>query len=215
LWNGQRWGLWREQVCAVHRSFLSILSTKQPKTTLIDCLGYDMFVLPGASLISREAFDSVGGFDECLVGYEDDDLFLRMFCAGYDSIYLNEPLTRWRIHHTSTSYTERMAESRMIYFRKLLSHFPDEIWCNRFYARDVIAPRFLHTVIQDYRLSLLKHDTIMMRRALGDAMDIIPHLRWQRRWMLAAIPLLKIATVGRLAMAFRRLFPVLRRLMPI
>ena len=36
-------------------------------------------IVPSAALISRAAFESVGGFDERLVGYEDDDLFLRMF----------------------------------------------------------------------------------------------------------------------------------------
>ncbi len=54
-----------------------------PKRRLLSCLGEDMFILPSASLISRKAFEAVGGFDERLSGYEDDDLFLRLFRAGY------------------------------------------------------------------------------------------------------------------------------------
>jgi GT2 family glycosyltransferase len=68
------------------RSFLTRLPTAHPKRSLIECLGQDMFVVPSASLISRKAFQAVGGFDESLSGYEDDDLFLRMFRAGYDNV---------------------------------------------------------------------------------------------------------------------------------
>ena len=57
-----------------------------------------MHVLPSAVLIAREAFEAVGGIDERLSGYEDDDLFLRIFGAGYDNVYLNERLSKWRIH---------------------------------------------------------------------------------------------------------------------
>ena len=79
------------------RSFLTTLGSQHPKRDIFACLKQDMFILPSASLISREAFDAVGGFDERLSGYEDDDLFLRLFLAGFDNEYIDTPLSQWRI----------------------------------------------------------------------------------------------------------------------
>lgn len=132
------------------RSYLSNLSTKHPKKHIHDCIGQDMFILPSATLINRKAFDAVGGFDEQLCGYEDDDLFLRIFRGGYDNIYVDKPLSQWRIYPGSTSYTPRMTRSREIYTRKLLALFPDDAKRVRFYARDLIIPRFGEHAVREY-----------------------------------------------------------------
>ena len=134
-------------------SFLTTLGSQHPKQDLFSCLRKDMFVLPSASLVSRKAFEKIGGFDENLSGYEDDDLFLRLFRAGYDNVYLQEPLSKWRIHTTSASYSPRMARSRMKYVRKLLNEFPDDPARNRFPARDVLAPRFFPHLIHEYTVA--------------------------------------------------------------
>ena len=60
----------------IFHQFLRTLPTQHPKRSLFSALQDDMFVLPSASMIARKAFDAVGGFDERLSGYEDDDLFL-------------------------------------------------------------------------------------------------------------------------------------------
>ena len=54
-----------------------------PKRDVIEMLSRDMYVLPSAALISRKAFNAIGGFDDQLTGYEDDDLFLRLHCARF------------------------------------------------------------------------------------------------------------------------------------
>ncbi|HVC60493.1 MAG TPA: glycosyltransferase [Acetobacteraceae bacterium] len=138
----------------VVRSLLRMMPSAHPKRDVFTCLTMDMFVLPSASLISRKAFEAVGGFDENLMGYEDDDLFLRLFRAGYDNIYLDIPLTQWRIHTGSSSYSRRMSESRAIYFRKLLASFPDEPQRRRYFARDCLAPRFFPKLASDYLVAL-------------------------------------------------------------
>jgi glycosyltransferase involved in cell wall biosynthesis len=90
----------------VFQRFLDVVPTPQPKTTLHQqCLEHDMFILPGASLVSKEAIKAVGMFDERLSGYEDDDLFTRLFMACYDSIYINKPVTKWRLYTSSTSFS--------------------------------------------------------------------------------------------------------------
>jgi glycosyltransferase involved in cell wall biosynthesis len=60
--------------------------SRHPKESLRQCLETDLFILPGASLVTKEAIVKAGMFDERLSGYEDDDLFLRMFLAGYGNV---------------------------------------------------------------------------------------------------------------------------------
>jgi GT2 family glycosyltransferase len=61
-----------------------------------------MFMVPNASLVLKDGIKSVGYFDELLTGYEDDDLFIRMFLAGYRSVYINDVVTKWRIYNLSS-----------------------------------------------------------------------------------------------------------------
>jgi glycosyltransferase involved in cell wall biosynthesis len=140
------------------RNFLDTMPAPHPKKDIYDCIRHDMFVLPSAALISRAAFDDVGGFDERLCGYEDDDLFLRIFVAGYQNIYLNLPLSKWRIYSGSTSYSPRMAQSRSVYVRKLLQMFPDDQKRARFYRRDIIEPRFLQNANSQLTIALQRGD---------------------------------------------------------
>src|SRR5216684_4064530 len=151
----------------VNKRVLHLLSGENPKRSLAGCLSRDMFILPSASLISRGAFEAVGGFDERLCGYEDDDLFLRLFRAGYDNIFIDEPLSKWRIYQTSTSYTSRMARSRIIYAIKLFEQFPNNRAQRRYWCRDCLAPRFLSPTLGDYVRALERRDVEMFRTAVA------------------------------------------------
>ena len=150
------------------RATLSGSPEIHPKMRLDDCLGQDMFILPSASMIARAAFDAVGGFDEELCGYEDDDLFVRLFVAGYRNAYIEIPLGQWRVYASSTSYTPRMARSRMLYAHKLLNSFPDQPVLSRFFARDLIAPRFLRQVVDATRTALRTGDLEIVCKCLED-----------------------------------------------
>jgi glycosyltransferase involved in cell wall biosynthesis len=127
---------------AIVRTSVVSHHSKHPKTTLYDILSADMFILPSASMISRKAFERVGGFDEQFMGYEDDDLFVRLFRAGFSNYFTPKAVTVWCIHTESTSYGIRMARSRLRYFRKLALMFPDDPMKSRFYFRDALLPRF-------------------------------------------------------------------------
>jgi glycosyltransferase involved in cell wall biosynthesis len=142
----------------IARAILSDEDGRHPKRTLIACLREDMFVLPSASLISRAAFESVGGFDEQLRGYEDDDLFLRLFHAGFDNVYLDKPLSQWRVYPSSASYSPQMAKSRLAYATVLLNRFPDNPARNRFFARDLVAPRFHPQMVAECTKALRSGD---------------------------------------------------------
>ncbi len=133
---------------------LSALGIAHPKRAIYDLLYEDMFILPSASLVLKSAFEEIGGFDERLMGYEDDDLFLRLFRAGYAHEYIPEALSQWRIRHDSASYSDRMAQSRDIYARKLIEAFPDEPLMARYYKRDCIGPRFYNNALRQYLKSM-------------------------------------------------------------
>jgi len=120
-----------------------------PKHSLHDLIRNDMFVLPSASLINVDAYKSVGGFDEQFTGYEDDDLFLRLFRHGWTNTFIDKPVTVWCIHSESTSYSVKMCRSRFKYLRKLSAEFPDDLAKSRFYFRDLIVPRFGPLIVAD------------------------------------------------------------------
>jgi len=115
---------------------------EHPKTTLIGCLKEDMYILPSATLISKSAFQSVQGFDERLRGFEDDDLFLKLFCAGFKSVYIDKALSGWRIHSQSSSASVSMLISAQVYYDKLIEAFNNKTEAHRDLVVDVIAPRF-------------------------------------------------------------------------
>jgi glycosyltransferase involved in cell wall biosynthesis len=200
-----------EQGRMVYKKFLTTLGAPHPKLDLFTCLDRDMFVLPSASLISRQAFEEVGGFDERLSGYEDDDLFLRMFRAGYVNIYLNTPLSQWRLYTGSSSYTFRMARSRMVYAAKLIAAYPDQVDMDRYFARDVIAPRFLPDVLADFNKGLKLHDRAKHEHAVADLKFLITHLRLRQRlsWRLV-LPFLSCYSVARGLRQVARSVSVLR-----
>lgn len=190
----------------VARSILETTPNQNPKRDLFGCLRQDMFVLPSASLVSRKAFEEVTGFDERLMGYEDDDLFLRLFRAGFDNAFVTEPLSQWRIYPSSSSYSPRMARSREIYARKLLDEYPDDVERNRYFARDLVAPRFFAQMVGEYRRALQNGGKDEIRSALHN-------MRWMsrslggRRRVGAAILLLLVAyrPLARLLFRWRRI----------
>lgn len=161
----------------VFQRCLDFVPTPQPKTSLQQCLEHDMFILPGASLVSKEAIKAVGMFDERLSGYEDDDLFTRMFSACYNSIYIDEPVTKWRLYSSSTSFSDRMAKSRMIYFRKQIELYPYDPVLILHWGRDIIGPRFMKLAHNDFVLATRSRDLEKIERAWSDVEEIAPILK--------------------------------------
>jgi len=183
---------------------------EHPKRRLIRCLSENMLITPGASLIRRSAFEAVGGFDERLSGYEDDDLFLRLFRAGYDNVFLDRALSQWRIFEGSSGHSHRMYVSAMIYMDKLLNEYPDDLFRGHYYGRDVIAPRFVQTMLMIYCRSVRNRNAAQCREAASFLRQIVPHLRWRSRLALSAsIPFMGSPSAGRVLLASR---PILTRI---
>lgn len=138
----------------VTHSYIQTADLPHPHRNLIELLSADLMVIPSASLIRASAFHQVGGFDEQLVGYEDDDLFVRIFRAGWRSTFVREPLTKFRIHATSSSAGARFRESRLRFLAKLAEDVPDDPRMHRYYVRDLVAPRMFQITLADYALAL-------------------------------------------------------------
>jgi glycosyltransferase involved in cell wall biosynthesis len=199
----------------IARCCLRFLPLPNPKRDLFGCLAMDMFVLPSASLVSRKAFEAVGGFDETLSGYEDDDLFRRIFLAGFENHYIDEGLTRWRIYSSSSSYSARMAESRMRYFRKLLAEFPDDPRRDRFFARDFLAPRFFPALVREYTYALRYGDRTAVRTALDNLRFVARRHKWKQRLVMSLLlPFLRVPFLPRtLLPVMPGVSPVMRKLL--
>ena len=145
--------------------------------------------MPSATLVSRVAFDAVQGFDSQFMGFEDDDLFLRIFRKGFSNHYLDRAVTVWCIHTESTSFGIRMIRSRYKFFKKLAQSFPDEPARNRYYLRDYLMPRFgklfVDHAIQaikldnEYRAEMFEHLDDYTRMVVGN-----PYVGWRAKTKL-------------------------------
>ncbi|MDX7952284.1 glycosyltransferase family A protein [Lichenihabitans sp. Uapishka_5] len=196
------------------RQFLRTRPTAHPKRTVEACLRDDMFVLPSASLISRTAYEAVGGFDERLIGYEDDDFFIRLLDGGFDNVFIDRPVTLWRIYPHSTSYSPHMGRSRMIYLRKVLQAYGARpAGAGGTLARTAIAPRFVKALLGEYARAGRRHDDAGMEAALDAMRDLLlPHMAGLAglalRLMIGALRMHgfgRIATQGRFGIARRLL----------
>ena len=183
LWHADEAG------SVISLSILSDTRCEHPKKNIKEMLSNDLFILPSASLISLCAFKDVGGFDEQFMGYEDDDLFLRLFRQGWSNHFINEPVTAWCINEHSTSYSYKMAVSRNKYFKKLLANFPDSIFNGIYYSRDLIIPRFVQMTLSEMikycknpdsnthiYIDVLREFISILKNANADRTDVITEI---------------------------------------
>ncbi|MHB1643950.1 MAG: glycosyltransferase [Acidithiobacillus sp.] len=153
-----------------------------PKTNIISLLGVNAFVLPGTMLVDREQFLSIGGFNESLSGYEDDELALRFFQKG-GLVFIEKPLIQWRIYQESYSYSERMDKSFSKYFEILLESYPDDKNQGEYWVRDQIAPRFYYGWLHSFRMALIKNDKNQASRAREGLAIISKYLSFKKKFI--------------------------------
>jgi hypothetical protein len=135
-----------------------------------------------------------------LRGYEDDDLFLRFFSAGYSNRFTPEAVTVWTINTSSTSFTESMARSRFIYFKKLLKTFPEgsvvgthvfgDLMFKRFayqFAGDVIESAFTGGENHGERVARLEE----YRSLVSSSNEVSSRVK--RRYLFVTFPIVKFS----------------------
>jgi glycosyltransferase involved in cell wall biosynthesis len=194
--------LWRSNEAGeiVSRTCVNV-DAQHPLEDVNVMLRHNMNILPSATLISREAFIAVGGFDTDLRGYEDDDLFLRFFIAGYRSKFTSEAVTVWTINRSSTSFTESMSRSRFIYLKKLMMAFPEGSLKDTSVFGGLLAPRFAWHLADDVISSTLHRNEhlkerierlVFFRALLKSSGEIDSSFR--RRFLLTSSPLVLLNT---------------------
>jgi glycosyltransferase involved in cell wall biosynthesis len=161
----------------VNRGYIGQTKVDNPKRDLLKVLAQGFIIQPSATLIRREAILEVGGFDERLSGYEDDDLFLRIFRADYDNIFIPSPTSQWRIHASSAGGTERSEASLRLYSQKLIEAFPNDKWRGHYYRADMIAPRFIGVWLHMYIRATRFKDRAKMRLYAREASALVRYLR--------------------------------------
>jgi glycosyltransferase involved in cell wall biosynthesis len=78
---------------------------------------------PVTTLVRRECFEAVGGFDESMRdGYEDWDLWLKFVERGWRGVRVQEPLFVWRRHSAMTMVMRAVQNHRALYERIVAQH---------------------------------------------------------------------------------------------
>jgi len=134
----------------VVRQFLAAHRVEHPRTSIIQWIATDTMVLPTATIVRATAYREVGGFDPELIGYEDDDLWIRLFRAGWTAHFVPRSLSVFRVHGGSSSTRDSFRLSRVKFFRKISALLPDSPTIRRYYVSDVLLPRLARSALADY-----------------------------------------------------------------
>jgi glycosyltransferase involved in cell wall biosynthesis len=131
------------------RHYLKQTHYRVPEQSFTGLLRQDLMMLPSASLIRTRAFREGGGFDTQFRGYEDDDLFLRIFQAGWSFAFEPRDVTSYRIHAENSSRQSSFIRSRERFYLKYRAVFeaqgPEAV--ATFHA--LIAERMTRSFIND------------------------------------------------------------------
>lgn len=141
----------------VVRSFIATYRIPHPRTSVVDFIGSDTMMLPTAAVVRATAYRDVGGFDPALIGYEDDDLWIRLFRAGWGFRFVPRSTAVFRIHGGSSSFRASFRESRVRFFTKVSSLLPDDPELRRYYTSQVLLPRLVGAAWHDYLAALRDH----------------------------------------------------------
>jgi glycosyltransferase involved in cell wall biosynthesis len=133
----------------VYRHYLKQTLYRVPEQSFTGMLSQDLMMLPSASLIRTRAFRDSGGFDTQFRGYEDDDLFLRIFQAGWSFAFEPRDVTNYRIHEENSSRQSTFIRSRERFYLKYRDVFEAQGPDAGAVYRELIAERMTRSFIND------------------------------------------------------------------
>lgn len=168
----------------IQPSLLHTRPGRHPKGNLTDCIRHDMFILPSASFVARQALDAVGGFDVALKGYEDDDLFFRLMRAGFAHKFVDDPTVRYRFHGASSSRTAVMVRSLVIYAEKLFAAFAKNPSTSPARAREIAGRRFRRALLAAHARAVVTRDEELLEAVKNAAERLRPHLSAHAYWTM-------------------------------
>jgi glycosyltransferase involved in cell wall biosynthesis len=84
-------------------------------------------IIVSSAMLHRETILSLGGFDATFFGYGDWHLWLRVAKAGLGFVFLDEPLTRYRVHSGQASRQSRTMEEEALRIREWITEWDREL----------------------------------------------------------------------------------------
>jgi len=142
-------------------SYFAETAVEHERRTIATIVHSDIMALPSASLMRRSALMTVRGFDRRLSGYEDDELYLRLFQAGFT--IRPQPLTavRYRTHDANASSSVAFLRSRLFYLQLLSDRYPPT--SSRVGAAQMAAARLVRSTTSEYFTALVARDDRLAR----------------------------------------------------
>ncbi len=195
-------------------SYLTETAVVLDRRTVADIVRTDIMALPSASLLRRSALIQVRGFDRRLSGYEDDELYLRLYRRGYTMTVQPRSRIRYRTHAANASSSVAFLRSRLVYLRVLTEQYPAS--SGRAGAAEVAAERLLRSTTAEYFTALVARDDDLARTVSWATERIIPlahGVSWYHQLGLRVMrnpPLMRLG----LRIAGSLPGPVRRRLLP-
>ena len=144
---------------SINRLAKQIAGINPIKKSLLECIESDMMIFPSSAIVKRNCAIEVGGFGHNLRGYEDDQLFVKLFSKFGPGKFINKTSAYWRKHSKNTSGSSSMDFSRLIYLNWLQINYG----YSPLYLR-AINNRFLRNAIGIIRISKSRSDLAKSRK---------------------------------------------------
>lgn len=161
-----------------------------PRTECGDVLApliYANKIIASAVLVRKKCFDTLGCFDERYFGSGDWQMWLRI-AQRYDVGYVDEKLTRYRIHGSNASHRlERIWRDDQLLREWIEAQMPDYYASNR--DREVLDSARAHNWACLGTVRTLNGDPKGGRAAYAESLRIRPG-RWKSRlrWLATYLP---------------------------
>ena len=153
-------------------AYLTETAVVLDRRTVADIVRTDIMALPSASLMRRSALETVRGFDRRLSGYEDDELYLRLYRQGFTTAAQPRTRIRYRTHAANASSSVAFLRSRLVYLQVLTEQYPAA--SGRAGAAEVAAERLLRSTTAEYFTALVQHDDTLARTISWATERMIP-----------------------------------------
>lgn len=143
------------------QAYLPTTGVLLDRRTIGDLVRTDIMALPSASILRRRALVAERGFDRRLSGYEDDELVIRLFRAGWRIAPALDVRTRYRTHGANASGSVAFLRSRLVFLQLLLELYPatgpDPS------PAELAAERLLRSTTAEYFVALVALDDALAR----------------------------------------------------
>lgn len=156
-------------------SYLTETGVVLERRTAADTVRTDIMALPSASLMRRSALELVRGFDRRLSGYEDDELYLRLYRRGFAIAAQLRSRIRYRTHPANASSSVAFLRSRLVYLQLVAARFPATAHTPP--IAEIAAPRLLQSTVSDYFTALTVGDDQLAREVAWAASQMLPLAR--------------------------------------